>query len=124
MRFMADECVHLAIIGMLRSGGHDVCLASDIMPGATDEHVLAKAAEEDRILLTQDYDFGELVIRLQQASRGVVVVSPATIAPGESAARLIAVRISAMGQTLHNQFTIIDPDRTRQRPISPVGEPQ
>ncbi|MXY21934.1 MAG: toxin-antitoxin system, toxin component, PIN family protein [Dehalococcoidia bacterium] len=41
--------------------GHDVVSASDMAPGTADEEILVLAAEEGRILVTEDKDFGELV---------------------------------------------------------------
>ena len=41
--------------------GHDVISASDMTPGTADEKILAIAAEEGRVLVTEDKDFGELV---------------------------------------------------------------
>ena len=41
--------------------GHDVVSALEIAPRATDESLLTWAREEQRILLTEDKDFGELV---------------------------------------------------------------
>ena len=45
---------------LLASLGHDVLSARDAAPRATDETLLALANEEDRILVTEDKDFGEL----------------------------------------------------------------
>ena len=41
--------------------GHDVASALERNPQATDETVLAWALEEQRVLVTEDKDFGELV---------------------------------------------------------------
>ena len=41
--------------------GHDVVSALEIDPRATDEALLALAQEEQRVLITEDKDFGELV---------------------------------------------------------------
>ena len=46
---------------MLTEGGHDVLSALDRNPRATDEELLALAMEEQRIIITEDKDFGELV---------------------------------------------------------------
>ena len=48
---------------MLTSLGHDVIVASEFAPGATDEDLLALARDEQRVLVTHDKDFGELVYR-------------------------------------------------------------
>ena len=41
--------------------GHDVLSAVDIDPFAADEALLSLAHEEQRVLITEDKDFGELV---------------------------------------------------------------
>ena len=46
---------------MLRELGHDVRSASEVAPSATDEALLTLALEEQRVIITLDKDFGELV---------------------------------------------------------------
>lgn len=46
---------------LLTGMGHDVLSALERDPRATDEELLALANEEQRILITEDKDFGELV---------------------------------------------------------------
>ena len=46
---------------MLIESGHDVLSAAERDPRATDEALLALAYEEQRVLVTEDKDFGELV---------------------------------------------------------------
>ena len=46
---------------MLTEGGHDVLSALEGNPRATDEELLALATEEQRTIITEDKDFGELV---------------------------------------------------------------
>ena len=41
--------------------GHDVVSALETAPSATDESLLTWAREEQRVLVTEDKDFGELV---------------------------------------------------------------
>lgn len=50
----------------LADAGHDVAFAADAEPAAEDRPVLALARSGQRILVTFDADFGELVY--QQAS--------------------------------------------------------
>jgi len=58
---LANENIPLASVTTLRDAGHDVfCLSLD-SPGINDESVLALAREQDRILVTFDRDYGELV---------------------------------------------------------------
>lgn len=46
---------------MLTEAGHDVVSALERDPRAADEELLAVATDEQRILITEDKDFGELV---------------------------------------------------------------
>ena len=46
---------------MLTELGHDVLSAAQIDPRAADEALVALAYEEQRVLITEDKDFGELV---------------------------------------------------------------
>ena len=62
MKFLLDVCaasrsMHALLAGM----GHDVLSARETAPRATDSALLALANDEDRVLITEDKDFGELV---------------------------------------------------------------
>ena len=46
---------------MLADTGHDVLSAAERDPRASDEALLALAVQEQRVLITEDKDFGELV---------------------------------------------------------------
>lgn len=73
MRFLADECCDVLIVHILRDLGYDVTYVAELMPGLTDDDVLARSVSEERILLTEDHDFGELVFREQKTAYGVVL---------------------------------------------------
>ena len=62
MRFLLDACAAShSLREFLHGRGHDVVSALDVDPRAADEALLALAVEEQRILVTADKDFGELV---------------------------------------------------------------
>ena len=53
----------------------------DRKPSATDEDVIRKAEEENGILITDDKDFGELVFRLGEPSKGLILLRTSTTDP-------------------------------------------
>jgi hypothetical protein len=61
MRFLADECCDFAAVRSLRAQGHDVLAVSDFQQRSVDQDVMELALAENRILLTEDKDFGWLV---------------------------------------------------------------
>jgi predicted nuclease of predicted toxin-antitoxin system len=73
VKFLIDESADARLAAHLISLGHDATLvAQSHRPGLPDEEVLAAAVEEDRILITDDRDFGELIFRYRQTHAGVI----------------------------------------------------
>ena len=73
MRFLADQDVYAATIRLLRDLGHDVITASDLaMSRAADAQLLAIAQADDRLFITRDRDFGNLVFVQGQICRSAV----------------------------------------------------
>lgn len=61
MKFLVDRCAGPQLADWLRTQDHDVLEARQLGPDPGDQALLARATAEDRILLTIDTDFGELV---------------------------------------------------------------
>jgi predicted nuclease of predicted toxin-antitoxin system len=68
VNFVADECCDSLLVAGLRGEGHDVLYVREFAPGSDDDVVLQLSAAQQRILLTEDKDFGELVIRFKLPS--------------------------------------------------------
>lgn len=74
MRFLLDESADFRLAKFLRECGHDaVAIGQDYPHSLADDAVLAIALREQRILITSDRDFGELVVRYQSAHAGVIL---------------------------------------------------
>ncbi len=74
MRFLAHECCELAAVRTLRAHGHDVLTVSELQHRSVDKDVMDLALAENRILLTEDKDFGWLVFVACMDSPGVVLL--------------------------------------------------
>ncbi len=86
MNFAADECCDAVLVAGLRANGHDVWYAMESARGKDDQAILHHAETEQRILLTEDKDFGELVVRLGLPAYGVVLLR---MNPTDSKAKLV-----------------------------------
>ena len=117
MKFLADEDFPAQSVRLLRQAGYDVLSIAEVSPGVSDEKVLQQARDEDRVLLTFDRDYGELLYRLKvPPPRGVVYFRPAPKTPQQPAQQLIQLLRQGNIQ-LEGYFTVIEVDRIRQRPI-------
>ena len=122
MRFLADENVHGGIVQWLRSQGHDVLWATETLQGVDDDVLLQIAQQQERLLLTADLDFGELVFRGRLTSHGVVLLHMEDLTVQERLARLHAVWAILEAHAI-GQFMVITEEMVRVRPLTryPTG---
>jgi predicted nuclease of predicted toxin-antitoxin system len=72
MRFLIDRCAGSRIAAWLRSQGHDVVEARQRGADPGDRALLEWAAEESRILITIDTDFGQLIFLERHCHCGLI----------------------------------------------------
>ena len=82
------------------------------MVSSPDEIVLSAAWDQGRILLTEDTDFGFLVVRRRLASRGVILLGMGALPWGQRLGRL-AEEMARLGPRLEGSFTVVSRDKTR-----------
>ena len=74
MRFLVDECTGPAVARWLRARGHDVFSVYEQARGMSDDAIIEKTYTANRILITNDKDFGEKVYRNLRPHKGVVLL--------------------------------------------------
>jgi predicted nuclease of predicted toxin-antitoxin system len=74
VRLLADECLDGRLVAWLRGQGHDVVAIGDAHPGIRDRDVMALAVREDRIVVTEDKDFGEIAVRAGGPIPGIILL--------------------------------------------------
>jgi predicted nuclease of predicted toxin-antitoxin system len=83
-KFLVDECVGLDIANWLQEQGYDAISIYDIATGSDDNEVLEKAFTENRILITCDKDFGEMIFKGQKQHVGVILLRLANEKPSHT----------------------------------------
>jgi len=114
VKLLADEGVDAQIVAHLGAAGHDVTYVAELAPGVTDEAVLELANVQNRVLLTADKDFGELVFRLGRLPRGVVLLRLAGMGL-ESRAEVVLHATTDHCDQMDGAFTVISPGQLRIR---------
>jgi predicted nuclease of predicted toxin-antitoxin system len=114
VRLLLDENVSPVIGAALAAAGYDVRATVDACPGALDTAVVARASAEDRILVTEDKDFGELAFRDGLRPPGIIRLALPSYQPAEKAARLLDV-LAAEGTRARGAILVIEPAHTRCR---------
>jgi predicted nuclease of predicted toxin-antitoxin system len=74
MRLLLDESAEYRLAAWLTAQGHNVtAIAREHPASLPDEQVLTIAHQEGRILITNDTDFGELIVRHGHPHAGVIL---------------------------------------------------
>jgi len=112
MNFVADESLDSPVILALRGENHNVLSISETSPRIADEAVLKIANDQNRILLTSDKDFGELVFRLKLVSSGIILCRLPQLNNEEKIALTLQC-IKEFGDKLQSAFCVITPHKIR-----------
>lgn len=119
MRILLDENIPGDVATTLRSRGHDVVWIRTDSPGTADETILARAVSEQRLLVTFDKDFGDLVFRQGlAASCGLVlfrIATPSSAIAANKIADILESRADWLGQ-----FSVVDDRRIRMTPFPTI----
>ena len=121
MRFLADECCDFGLVRALRETGHDVQAVADISPRAEDPVVIALAAMEDRILLTEDKDFGQLVYAAGAPSSAGVILLRYPVTARQAVKKTLLELIQQKGDQLAGRFAVVRPGRVRISAVPDSG---
>lgn len=116
MKFIVDASTGTAVATFLLSLGHDVVSVAGEMPMADDATILEKAKLEQRVVITNDKDFGELVFRSRRASQGVVLIR---LKDESSANRIRAIKavLDKCSNRIENHFSVVTETEIRIRTI-------
>jgi len=112
LRFLADEGCDFAVVRALREAGFDVVAVCEIMPRSNDSDIIKLSHAENRVLLTEDKDFGWLVFVSHADSAGVVLIR----FPGNARSALPGTVVwlaEKHASELQNAFVVLEPNQAR-----------
>lgn len=116
MKWLADENFPHPAYRVLALEGLDIKHIGIENPSIEDISVIRTALTENRIILTFDSDFGELVFRQGYAPPGVIYFRLTSYQHTDPATMLIY--LLEEGYSFENLFTVISHDTIRQRAIA------
>jgi len=116
MKFLADAHISVEMVAMLRDLGHDCLDAAAIPPRMPDVDVLRTAAADERVMLTSDKDFGELVFVHSIPCPGVTLIRVALADESDRVAYVRKVWPLVMSR-LPGSFVTITLAGVRARPL-------
>jgi hypothetical protein len=115
MKIKLDENIGRRGVELLILAGHDVMTVRDQgLQGARDETLFDVCADEDRVLITPDHDFGQVLRFPPERSAGLVILEPGVRAtPRSSLDRLRDFLALAEVRSPSGSLWIVEPGRVR-----------
>jgi len=116
MRFLTDENVYPQIVQALRNLGDDVFdIKEEELTGIPDEDVYDLAKSQDRVLVSMDKDFTNIILYPPQDTAGIIVLKLYRMtAEATTKIFLDAFQKLVLEDIMHN-LVIIDKNKTRIR---------
>lgn len=105
MRLIVDECTGPSVARWLREQGHDVVYVGDTANGMKDAEIIARAASDKRILITNDRDFGDLIFQSHLPHAGVLLLRLRNERPSSKIAVLDRI-LRGYGDSLAGNFVV------------------
>jgi predicted nuclease of predicted toxin-antitoxin system len=108
VRLLLDENVHLTLVPLLIADGHDVKhIVIHFAQSDADTNILEIARLEDRVIITNDRDFGGLVYGRRLEHRGIIYLRLYRL-PFITQVPLVRAAI-ALQETDRLRFTVVNP---------------
>jgi len=111
---LVDVSVGVAVQEWLRQGGFDSVAVRDIDASMPDIDILAWAVREQRLVVTQDKDFGELVFLSGQPHAGVLLLRVED-ARSDEKVQIVEALFASYGDQLPGRFSVYQDGRLRIR---------
>jgi predicted nuclease of predicted toxin-antitoxin system len=114
LQLLVDADVGMAVVDWLRGAGYDTKAVREVDPRMRDDAILAWAVSEQRLVITMDKDFGELVYHSGQRHAGVLLLRLED-APSAEKVRVVREIFSKHGDELASRFSVYQGGRLRIR---------
>ena len=115
MKFLANENFPLDSIKYLIGKGIDVKAVGAHFPGVSDKEVIEFAEKEQRIILTFDRDYGELIFKFGNKPEKGVIYLRLDYYESDEPGKIVEKIISVKGFDTSKKLTVYDGQTLRQR---------
>jgi predicted nuclease of predicted toxin-antitoxin system len=114
VNILVDVSAGQAVADAIRHLGHDTQFVRDRDPKMPDTNILTWAVGEQRLVVTMDKDFGELVYRSGQPHAGVLLLRLEAARTAEKV-RVVTDILTTYGNQLPGHFAVYQDGRLRIR---------
>ena len=116
MKFLIDENIGISLVKYLREQGFDVKYVSELFPSRDDAFILKTSSEEERVIITNDKDFGYLTFNTKFPPPSVILFRFKEEIPSEKINAMKAI-MNLPEEKIFNHFIVVSENKIRIRLI-------
>jgi predicted nuclease of predicted toxin-antitoxin system len=122
LRFLVDNALSPAVAEGLRQAGHDARHVRDFeMQASADEEVFTRAAQEARVLISADTDFGTLLARREETKPSLILFRQSSGRHPQTQLELLLRTLPKISEELERGcVAVLEEGRVRVR-LLPIG---
>jgi|SRR3972149_8829733 len=114
LRFLIDVGVGKKVEDFLDKSGYDILSVRKINPRMGDSEIIDIAVKDNRIVVTMDKDFGELIYNLGLMHKGILLLRTEDY-NGDKKVRILSEILRYYSGELKENFCVFSKDRLRIR---------
>lgn len=114
LKFLIDVGVGKKVEKFLYKQGYNVKTVREMNPKMTDSEIMNIAAKENRMIITMDKDFGELVYNSGLTHNGVLLLRTENCS-GEEKVKILSEILANYSEKIEDNFCVFQKDKLRIR---------
>jgi len=108
MKFLTDENIAASVVHALRDAGFDVKdVKEEQLYGVSDKEVLQLASREDRVIITHDKDFANILSFSRISHKGIILLRLQDQRSSNVGAVLLRVLRSGLSKKIQNNLLVV-----------------
>jgi len=114
LNFLIDASLPRSTKAAIESLGHNVVDVRDILsPASPDTEIASLALEQNRVILTRDFDFANILLYPPEKYQGIIVLKVRALKPVEINSIIELFLKTASPESILHSLIILEPNRYR-----------